>query len=128
MCKVTGAWPQIPARMEFAGLAARALDGAAAAGAQYADIRFETQHGQRVEVRNGVVSTLADRASTGYGIRALVDGAWGFAASSDLSDAEIDRTAARAARIARASASIARRRVGAAPPVTYVDTFDTPVE
>jgi TldD protein len=78
-------------------------------------------------VRNGVVATLADSASTGYGVRALVDGAWGFAANSSLSDADIDRTALRAVQIARASASIARRRVGAAPPVPYVDNFDTPV-
>jgi len=113
--------------MDFAGLAARVLDGATAAGANYADVRFETQHAHRIEVRNGVVATLADSVSTGYGVRALVDGAWGFAASSDLSDAQLDRTAARAAQIARASASIARQRIGAPPPAAYVDSFDTPV-
>jgi len=113
--------------MDFANFAARALDGATASGAEFADVRFETHHAQRVEVRNGVVATLADSVGSGYGIRALVDGAWGFAASWDFSAEEMDRTSARAAQIARASASIARRRIGAIPPATYVDAFDTPM-
>lgn len=113
--------------MSFEALAARALDTASKRGAAYADIRFEDNRSERIEARNGIVATLADSTSRGYGMRALVDGAWGFAASSDLSDAGVDRTAARAVEIARAGASIARRRVGEAPAKAYVDTFATPV-
>jgi len=113
--------------MSFDALAARALDTASQAGASYADIRFEIARTERIEVRNGVLATLSDSTSRGYGMRVLVDGAWGFAASSDLSDAGLDRTAARAAGIARAGASIARRRLGEAPPAAYVDTFKTPL-
>ena len=101
--------------MGFEDRARRAFDTAGIRGAQYADIRFEIVRSERIEVRNGVVASLADSSSTGYGMRALVDGAWGFAASSDLSDDGIDRCAARAVAIARASASIARNRFGAAP-------------
>ncbi|MDQ2865674.1 MAG: TldD/PmbA family protein [Candidatus Eremiobacteraeota bacterium] len=107
--------------------AARALDTASVRGAAYADVRFEHVRTERIEVRNGIVATLADSRSSGYGIRALVDGAWGFAASSDASEAGIDATAARAVAIARASAEIARRRVGEIPAHAYVDTFATPV-
>jgi TldD protein len=113
--------------MEFEDLAARALDTANARGAVYADVRFEIQRSERVEVRNGIVASLADSTSTGYGIRALVDGAWGFAASSSLTDADVDEAANRAVAIARAGAAIARRRIGAPPPAAYVDTFATPV-
>ena len=113
--------------MQFDDPGRRALDTATARGAAYADIRFESIHNERIEVRNGIVATLSDARSIGYGIRALVDGAWGFAASADLSDAGIDATAARAVTIARASASIARRRVGEAPPKAYVDRFATPL-
>jgi TldD protein len=109
--------------MEFEAAAARALDTASARGADYADARFETERAERIEVRNGVVATLSDASSTGMGVRALVDGAWGFAASSDLSDAGVDAAAARAVDIARASASIARRRVGLPPSRAYVDEF-----
>lgn len=113
--------------MNFDDLGRRALDTATAQGGRYADIRFEAVRNERIEVRNGIVATLSDARSIGYGIRALVDGAWGFAASSDLSAAGIDATAARAVTIARASASIARRPFGEAPARAYVDRFATPL-
>lgn len=114
--------------MSFDALAQRALDTAAQRGARYADIRFEAGRTERIEARNGVVATLSDSTSRGYGIRALVDGAWGFAASSDLSERGVDAAAARAVEIARASASIARRSFGEPPPRTYVDAFATPMQ
>jgi TldD protein len=109
--------------MEFEAAAARALDTASARGADYADARFEVERAERIEVRNGVVATLSDAASTGMGVRALVSGSWGFAASSDLSDAGVDAAASRAVDIARASAAIARRRIGTPPQRAYVDEF-----
>jgi TldD protein len=107
--------------------AARIFDTAAKRGAQFADVRFETARSERIEVRNGIVAALADATSSGYGVRALVDGSWGFAASDDPSDAALDATAARACAIARAGASIARRRIGFPPPRAYVDRYATPV-
>jgi TldD protein len=111
---------------DFDACAARALDTASARGAAYADIRFEEDRSERIEVRNGAVATLSDGTSAGYGIRALFDGAWGFAASADTSDVGIDRTAARAVEIARAGAAIATHRFGQAPTDRYVDTYATP--
>jgi len=114
--------------MNFDALGARALDTARVRGAQYADVRFEEGRTERIEARNGDVVTLADETSTGYGIRAFCDGAWGFASSPDLSDAGIDLTAARAVAIAKAGASVAARRFAAAPLDRYVDSFGTPYE
>src|SRR5690242_8032394 len=113
--------------MSFDALASRALDTASSRGADYADIRFENVRSERIEARNGVVATLSDSTSRGYGIRALVNGAWGFAASSDLSEAGVDRAAARAVEIAKAAAAIARNRIGHAPATAYTDAFATPV-
>jgi len=113
--------------MRFDALAARALDTATARGAQYADIRFETTRTERIEVRNAVVATLSDSTSAGYGIRALIDGCWGFAASSDLTDGGVDRTAAKAVAIAKAAAELTMRRFGIAPPAAYRDRFETPM-
>ena len=118
----------VGANMKFEDLAQRALDTAQARGAAYADVRFEDVRSERIEVRNGVVASLSDATSSGYGIRALYDGAWGFASSGDLSNAGIDAAAARAVAIAKASASIARRRVGEAPPAAYQDRFETPMK
>jgi TldD protein len=114
--------------MEFTQHAARVLDTATARGAAYCDVRFERTRSERAEVRNGDVSGLADERSDGYGIRALVDGAWGFAASNGFDDAALDAAAARAVDTARAAASIAKRRIGEVPTDRYVDTFATPVE
>ncbi|MFN2460213.1 MAG: TldD/PmbA family protein [Candidatus Velthaea sp.] len=114
--------------MDFATHAERVLDTAAARGAHYCDVRFEQTRSERVEVRNGDVSGLADERSDGYGVRALVDGAWGFASSSGFDNAALDAAAARAVETARAGAAIAVRRIGEAPPQAYVDTFATPVE
>lgn len=114
--------------MQFDDLGRRALDTASARGADYADVRFEAVRSERIEVRNGIVTSLSDATTTGFGVRALVDGAWGFAASNDMSAEGIDATAARAVAIARASASIARHRIGAAPPCAYTDRYVTPMQ
>ena len=111
----------------FDDLAARALDTARARGATYADIRFEEGRSERIEIRNGAVATLADASTRGYGIRAFFDGAWGFAASADLTHDGIDRAAALAVAIARAGASIATRRFAQEPTDRFVDSFATPV-
>ncbi len=111
--------------MSFDALAGRALDTASARGSIYTDIRFDIARTERVEVRNGVVATLADGTTSGYGIRALYGGAWGFAAGSEMTDTAIDRVAARAVELARAAASIARRPLASAPQHAYVDTFAT---
>lgn len=116
------------ASMSFDGPAARVLDTASAKGAQYADIRFEIARTERIEVRNGALATLSDATSIGYGIRALVDGSWGFAASSDLTDAALDTTASLAVAMAKAGASIGTRRLGEPPPKAYRDTFTTPMQ
>ena len=113
--------------MSFDDIAARALDTASSHGATYADIRFDVARTERIEVRNGVVATLSDATSRGYGIRALFGGAWGFAAGSDLSETGVDRVAARAVAIAKAGASISGRRFGEPPSKAYVDTFATPM-
>ncbi len=115
-------------RYTFDAAAQRALDTARTRGAAYADVRFEDGRSERIEVRNGVVVTLSDDRTTGYGIRALYDGAWGFAASDDLSDAGIDATAARAVAIAQAGAAVAARRFGEAPREHYVARYATPIE
>jgi TldD protein len=114
--------------MEFQSEAARALDTALGRGASYADLRFERIREERVEVRNGEVATLSDERSAGYGIRAFFEGAWGFASSDDTSAAGIDRSAARAVEIARASAAIAQHRFAEPPTERYADSFATRVE
>ena len=116
------------AGVQYEELAARALETAKIRGAGYADIRFEDGHSQSIEVRNGELVALNDDVSSGFGVRALVDGAWGFASSDDLSDDGVDAASRRAVEIAAASAVIGTRRLGEAPTDRHVGTFRTEVE
>jgi hypothetical protein len=91
-------------------LTERALSTATVRGAAYADVRIVRRHDESIAIRTGRVEGVASSESEGFGIRVLVDGAWGFASSSRLEAAEIDRVAAQAVRIARASATALRDR------------------
>ena len=105
----------------------RALDTAVTRGAGYADARVVDLVVEGLVVKNGAVEALTRRESRGIGVRALVDGAWGFAGTADLTVAAIDRAAAEAVAIARASASVPGRRADLGPPVTSRGVYRTPV-
>jgi TldD protein len=109
-------------------LTSRALDTATALGATYADVRVVRQLEEAITIKSGRLEGVAGGESEGFGVRVLVDGAWGFAASHSLSTGEADRVAAEALRIARASATAIRRPVvlDDRPPAT--GRYETPVE
>ena len=57
----------------------------------------------------------------------MVDGAWGFAASNNLNKASLQKTAAKALDIARASALTKKEDVKLAHEDKHIDTYITPV-
>src|SRR3990167_5394102 len=62
-------------------------------GVEYADIRLEESVSEGVMARDGEVDRLWDNLDTGFGIRVLHKGAWGFAASSLLTETEARKMA-----------------------------------
>jgi TldD protein len=106
----------------------RALDTASAKGAGYADVRVVRRLEESIAIKSGRVEGVASGESEGFGVRVLVDGAWGFAASHILTTAEADRVAGEAVRIARASATALRdqTRLDDRPPAR--GTYETPLE
>jgi TldD protein len=106
----------------------RALDTAARLGAAYADSRIVRRQEESITVKSGRLEGVASGESEGFGVRVLVDGAWGFASSHRLDREEADRVATLAVRIARASATALRNRVtlDGRPPAT--GRFETPIE
>jgi TldD protein len=82
---------------------------------------------QSIRVRTGTVDALEFNESMGFGVRTLVDGAWGFAASHALTAVEVDRVTAMAVQIARASAQVAGEPVRLGPPVTSRGVYLTPI-
>ncbi|MBV9120531.1 MAG: TldD/PmbA family protein [Chloroflexi bacterium] len=108
-------------------IAQRALNQAQVAGASYADVRVINQRSETIAVKNGVVEAFSRGSSQGFGVRAIVDGAWGFAASNQLTTAEADRVAALAASIARASAQAKKADVRLSPLPAVKATYSTPM-
>lgn len=88
---------------DLKALAHVALDTARAAGASYADVRFNRNRTQSLFTREQRVQGLVDIETRGFGIRALVNGAWGFAASREVTRDEVARVARQAALQARAN-------------------------
>jgi TldD protein len=84
-------------------LADDALTAAKDAGATYCDVRIGRYLSQAVMTREDKVQNVMNRESTGVGIRVIVNGAWGFAATSDLSQTGVVAAAKQAAAIARAN-------------------------
>ena len=106
----------------------RALNLAQTKGATYADMRIVNRETQTIGVKDGVVQELALDSTSGFGVRVIADGAWGFASSHLLTPDEVDRVAALAVQIAKASALTKIDDVDLGPPEVHVDTYKTPVE
>lgn len=81
----------------------RALDAAQRAGAAYADVRIVERDAETLTVKNGALEAANSERSEGFGVRVLVDGAWGFSASALLEPEEVERVSRQALAIARAS-------------------------
>lgn len=105
-----------------------ALNTAQQKGATYADIRFVTEHNRNVNVKNGKVEALGSSESTGFGVRVIANGAWGFSSSNILTKEEIERVTAEAVSIAKASASVFRKPVNIGNPLSIQDKYATPYE
>jgi len=84
-------------------IADAALEAATKAGASYCDVRVGRYLRQFVLTRENRVENTVNTESTGIGVRVIVNGTWGFAATSDLTKDGAATAAAQAAAIARAN-------------------------
>jgi TldD protein len=118
-------------------IASWALNVAALRGASYAAARIADDRSRALSTKNGKVGSASDSESQGIGIRVIADGAWGFAASDDLSRAAVEATAARAVEIAKASSRVKEHDIRLAPEKAAtaewtspckIDPFTTSVE
>ncbi len=93
----------------------------------YADIRFVTTTTQKIRVKNGNVDSISDTTSSGFGIRVLLDGCWGFSSSSRLSEEEAARVAEEAIEIAKATRLLKKFDVTLSEVEPKVDTYKTKI-
>jgi len=81
-----------------------AMDFAKSLGVDYADLRYKDIHMEDINVENSRLTNAKKTRSQGYGVRVYVDGAMGFAASSDIT--QMNETVKKAYDIARASLTL----------------------
>ncbi len=113
---------------DIRGLVERALDAARGAGASYADARFLREEWEAIDVQDERLQGV-DRGSTaGIGIRVIVDGMWGFAGTARPKDADVERAAANAVEIARASSALKAAAVRLADEPAHVATWATDIQ
>src|SRR5260370_10839983 len=103
-----------------------ALDAASVRGVTYADARVVALRNRSLTTKNGRVGHASESESLGIGVRVIAEGAWGFAASQDLSRSSVEAAASRAVEIARASARVKREDVRLAPEPAAAAEWTTP--
>jgi len=74
------------------------------------ELRVHDRRTRSVSVENGRTESAKAARVSGLGVRAFVDGAWGFASTSTLSTAAIDKAIALAIAAARATADAKAKR------------------
>jgi TldD protein len=109
-------------------VAKQAVEAAMAAGADYADGRVVTDESESLTVRNQQMEGIDRSRSEGIGIRVLVNGYWGFAATARLSADEIDRTAQGAVEIAKAASRLPMEPVRLAEVEPATGTWNSPMQ
>ena len=109
-------------------LAQRAMDTAHSRRAEYADCRVVVRRSQTLAVKNGEIVGIDIAQDEGCGIRAVADGAWGFASTDRLDSQAVDAAVEMALRVARASSRQRRFPVRLAQLEAVAGEYQTPLE
>ncbi len=122
----------------FKELAMVALNAARSAGASYADVRIGHYRSQFINTRERQIAGVTDTESLGVGVRTLVQGTWGFAATRTLTKDAVAGAAREAAAISTANRAAQLKPVELAPVRAYpnaawrspyqLDPWTVPVE
>jgi TldD protein len=103
-----------------------ALSTSLAQGATYAEVRVIDIRQRYLSTKNAQPSQVRESESLGLGVRVIADGAWGFAATDDITRKSVDRIATQAVEIARASALCKKEDVRLAAEDKIVDRWEGP--
>ncbi len=97
------------------------------AGVTTGDIRWTETRSENLLNRNGVLEPAVRGWSRGFGVRCLLNGAWGFAASDRETEASMEATVDRALAIAAASARAGGDPVSLVPVEPLRGSYRTPL-
>src|SRR5437763_1039020 len=96
-------------------LADTALQAATQAGASYCDVRIGRYLNQYVNTRDLNVESVTNTESSGIGVRVIAGGAYGFAATNQMTPDAVANAARQAVAIAKANARLQTEPVQLAP-------------
>jgi TldD protein len=106
-----------------------ALDAARSAGASYADVRVAARRQQFIATREAIAQGISDGDTFGLGVRTLIDGAWGFAATNVMTKDSVAQAAKAAATQSRANrASMLKPVILAPTPGKQVGEWKSPIK
>jgi len=115
-----------------------AIQAGLSLGASHVDIRIERVRTGVLELRDTNPETQTDDSVAGIGVRVIVNGAWGFASSPEISPSAAKRLAGVAVAMAKTSAPLTTEEIALAPEPVYanrtwvsdyeLDPFDVPGE
>lgn len=97
-------------------------------GAAYSDFRLSNFRSQNVSTREQVIQSIRDNENFGFSVRVIINGSWGFAASSTFSEDEVVKVTKIACQIARANNTIQLHKVELVPVPVYNDEWSTPIK
>ncbi|MEM7697583.1 MAG: TldD/PmbA family protein [Verrucomicrobiota bacterium] len=100
----------------FPKLAEVALNRATALGASFADFHIMQTDSESLYVREEMVQGVSANSKLGCSVRVLVDGAWGFAATEELTEDALRR-------VTDAAIALARGQVGWRAAPTEIETL-----
>jgi TldD protein len=110
------------------GIADAGLSVAGSAGASHAEVRVERTRSSTITARDGKLLSDADDSVAGLAVRVLHEGTWGFAATTEVSVAAVQRVAAEALEVAKVAAALSTERVELAPEPVHAGTWSSSYE
>ncbi|WP_036172146.1 TldD/PmbA family protein [Massilia sp. 9096] len=96
-------------------IADTALNAATKAGASYCDVRIGRYLNQYINTRDLAVQGVTNTESSGVGVRVIANGAYGFAATNQMTPDAVANAARQAVAIAKANARLQDRPLELAP-------------
>ncbi len=105
--------------LPLSSLSDAAISTAKSLGASHVDVRIERTRTGVLSLRDAKPETQSDETIVGIGVRVIVNGAWGFASSPDLSADTAKRLANTAVAMAKTSKPLSTEEVSLAPEPSY---------
>jgi TldD protein len=109
----------------LAAVLGRALDEAKRAGATYADARVHQRRHETIRTREDHVTDVSSTETYGLALRVLAFGAWGFASSPRVTEADAGEVAKRAIAVAKANSGTQKRKIELAPAPVVTEKWRT---